>query len=545
MSRKPAKMQHSSTTKPKRNNAPTATPPAGSTLADLQEQVSALTRELAEAREQQIATADVLKVISRSTFDLQPILDTVVESSVRLCEADKAFFFRYDGEFLRVTAALNASAELVEFLRQNPIRPEWRHSVTARAARERRTFQTPDMQADPELFYGSRDVNPVRTVLGVPVIKGDDLLGVIIIYRLEVKLFTDRQVALLETFADQAAIAIENVRLFEAEQARTRELSESLQQQTATSEVLRVISSSPGELKPVFNSILENAVRICEAKFGNLFLREGDAFRTVAMHGDQSPALVELHRQRGAFKPLAGGVLDRLVQAKSAIHSVDQSAEQTRSSEARIGGARTYIAVPMIKENALVGAIGIYRQEVRPFTDKQIELVKNFASQAVIAIENTRLLHELRESLQQQTATADVLKVISRSTFDLKAVLDTLIESATRLCEADQGVIGRPKGDTYYFEASYGVSPEFAEFVANHPAKIDGSSISGRVLFERRIVHVPDVLADPEYTCGVRTIGGFRTLLGVPMLREGASIELSLWHETRCDHSPTDKLSWW
>jgi signal transduction histidine kinase len=187
-------------------------------------------------------------------------------------------------------------------------------------------------------------------------------------------------------------------------------------------------------------------------------------------------------------------------------------------------GHRTTLAIPLMREDEAIGAILIRRTEVMPFTDKQVELVATFADQAVIAIENTRLLNELRESLQQQTATADVLKVISRSTFDLKSVLNTLVESAARLCEADQAVIGRPKGATYYFEASYGVSPEFAEFVANNPAQIDGSSVSGRVLFERRIVHVPDVLADPEYTYGVRTIGGFRTLLGVPMLREGAPI---------------------
>jgi two-component system, NtrC family, sensor kinase len=304
---------------------------------------------------------------------------------------------------------------------------------------------------------------------------------------------------------------------------RTDDLSESLQQQTATSEVLRVISTSAGELAPVFDAMLANAARICEAKFGILYRYDGSVFFPVAMLG-VPPAFAEFLRQRGPFKPGPGSNLDRLLQAKDVIHIADDLAEPVQSASSRFG-ARTYLAVPMLRGNDLIGAVGIYRDEVRPFTEKQIALVKNFASQAVIAIENARLLTELRESLQQQTATADVLKVISRSTFDLKAVLNTLVESAARLCEADQAVIGRPKGATYYFEASYGLSPEFAEFVANHPAQIDGSSVSGRVLFERKIVHIPDIQTDPEYTYGARgRIGGFRTLLGVPMLREGAPI---------------------
>ena len=198
--------------------------------------------------------------------------------------------------------------------------------------------------------------------------------------------------------------------------------------------------------------------------------------------------------------------------------------EYTGSDYQSRGQYRSAIGVPLLRQDETIGVFTLSRSEVRPFSTPQIELVQNFAAQAVVAIENARLLNELRESLQQQTATADVLKIISRSTFDLKAVLNTLVESAVRLCEADQGVIGRPKGVTFYFEASYGVSPEFAKFVADHPARIDGSSVSGRVLFERRIVHVPDVLADPEYTYGGRTVGKYRTVLGVPMLRDGAPI---------------------
>jgi signal transduction histidine kinase len=209
----------------------------------------------------------------------------------------------------------------------------------------------------------------------------------------------------------------------------------------------------------------------------------------------------------------------------------DLTAARDEFPESTSLGGRTILSVPLLREDEAIGSLTIRRTEVRPFTQKQIELLTTFADQAVIAIENARLFDEaqartrdLSESLQQQTATADVLKVISRSTFDLKAVLNTLVESAGRLCEADQVVIGRPKGATYYFEASYGFSPALAEFVASHPAQIDGSSVSGRVLFERRIVHIPDVLTDPEYTYGGREIGGFRTLLGVPLLREGAPI---------------------
>ena len=361
-------------------------------------------------------------------------------------------------------------------------------------------------------------------------------IGVINLWRSQVQPFTDKQIELVTTFADQAVIAIENVRLFEAEQQRTHELSESLEQQTATSEVLQVISRSPGELRPVFETMLEKATRICDSKLGALFLREADLVRLVAMHGVE-PALREKLQGR-LLRPAPNIVLGRLARGKEKVHIADALAEQGFFETpagfdgpllALEAGARTLLGVPMLKDNEFVGGILIYRQEVRPFNDKQIALITSFARQAVIAIENTRLLKELREALEQQTATSEVLRVISSSPGDLEPVFASMLENAVRICDAKFGNIYNRAGGEFYLAATHNTPPAFADYRKRSPIMAD-MTVPGRMLGTKAVVHVADLASEQAYanrtpgTVAAVELGGVRTFLAVPMLKENELI---------------------
>ena len=476
------------------------------------------TRELSEALEQQTATSEVLRVISSSPGELEPVFQSMLANAVRICEASFGNLLLYDGDAFQHVALHNAPPAWAAKQQSDPLVPHM--APVYQLVDTKQVLHIDDIAVEyPDVPMAK--LAGARTLLIVPLLQDDLLIGAVGIYRQEVRPFTDKQIELVKNFASQAVIAIENARLL-------NELRKSLQQQTATAEVLQVISSSPGELEPVFQAMLENATRLCESKFGMLYLHENGAFGLAAAH-NTPPDFTEYQRNRGLFPPRLGGQLARLLHTKTVAQSVDDAAESDPNiTAARLGGARSHMAVPMLKDNELLGAIVIYRQEVRPFTDKQIELVNNFAAQAVIAIENTRLLNELRESLQQQTATADVLQVINSSPGVLAPVFEAMLEKAMHLCEAAFGGLWMFEGNRYVAVALRGVPQRYAAFLAETTVMPGPGTAPHRLLHGERIVHNIDLASEEPYRAGdpqrraLVDIGGARTALQVALRKDDA-----------------------
>jgi GAF domain-containing protein len=484
-----------------------------------------LITETREALEQQTATAEVLQVINSSPGDLAPVFDAILEKAHTLCGAAHGSLQLYDGENLRAVATHAVSNKFADVLRQGYRAAD---SPASRALIEGKPFAhiADCAEIDHPVFRSAAELAGIRTVLFVPLRRDDALLGLISAARLEVRPFNEKQIALLENFAAQAVIAMENARLI-------TETREALEQQTATAEVLQVINSSPGDLAPVFDAMLEKALTLCDAAFGVLWTGDGESYRAAALRG-VPPAYAEFVTRESRGRR-SGGALGRLLRGEPLVHIPDTAAstpdEMGRTLDG-LGGIRTLLAVPLRKDGAILGAFTIYRQEVRPFSEKQIALLQNFAAQAVIAMENARLITELRqrtrdlqESLEYQTATSDVLKVISRSTFDLHPVLDTLVNTAARLCNADLGHLALRDGQVYRVAASFAFSEEWEALIRRRTWTADRGSVVGRSLLEARAVHIPDITADPEYADPEAiTIGKIRTLLGVPLMRENEPI---------------------
>ena len=494
-----------------------------------------LFNETNEALLQQTAISEILRVISGSPGDVRPMLDAVAERALKLCDAAESTIVLVEGDLLRCAAAFGNSPTLAKGERMLLSRG----SITGRAVIDRTLIHMEDLAAAPEEeFPLGRELQRRfghRAILSVPLMREHRAIGAIALWRMEARAFTEKQITLVKTFADQAAIAIENVRLF-------NETKEALEQQTAISEILRVISSSPTDVQPVLDAIAERAAHLCDASAASMYLTDGEVLRHLASRGPSpdpvsSVDTVPITRDSISARALLEG---RTIQ----VHDMQAEGSEYPLSQriaARLGH-RTVVTTPLYREGKPFGTILLRRKDVRPFNDQEIGLLRTFGDQAAIALENVRLFNETKEALEQQTATSEVLKTISRTTFELEPVLATLIENATRLCKAEKGFVFIREGETYNVTVNHGALPEQLEFQRNHPVVPGYGTLVGRTALTRQIVHIEDAKNDPTYTWSEAQVAlGFRTMLGVPMLREGEPIGVvAMWRDEVRPFSPRD-----
>jgi GAF domain-containing protein/nitrogen-specific signal transduction histidine kinase len=485
-----------------------------------------LITETREALEQQIATAEILQVINSSPGDLRPVFDAILEKAHSLCGVAYGSLQLYDGEKFRAVAVHGLPETLADRLRQG-YSPGPDNPVT-RLLEGRPFTHTLDLaEIDDPVTLSVVELVGTRTLLCVALRRNEKILGLIAAVRLEVRPFSDKEIALLESFAAQAVIAMENARLL-------TETRVALEQQTATAEVLQVINSSPGDLGPVFDAMLDKAIRLCETSFGILWTYDSEQFTPVLVHGPA--AFVEFYRDQRRLPPVPGSALARHVSGEDLIQIADiandalyKDGNSRRRAYVELGGARTAISVPLRKDGTLLGAIQVYRQEVRSFSEKQIGLLQNFAAQAVIAMENARLITETREALEQQTATAEVLQVINSSPGELAPVFDAMLEKALRLCGGSFGELRTYDGERFRLAATHGVPTAYVQYYSRNDAGVYGPGTGpARILTGERLVHIPDLIATEPYQRGdpdrvaLVDLGGARAYVLVPLLKDGA-----------------------
>ena len=513
----------------------------------------------AEGRAYDEAIAEILRLITASPGEPELVFDAIARRARSLCQAASSGVVSFDGKWIGILAMDHVSPEAEEAARKAyPLRAD-RGSAVGRAVVTRQVVHITDTRRDSEFTHGdlARAIAN-RSIVSTPMLRRGEVVGCINVWRPEPGGFSDRQIALLQTFAEQAVIAIENARLFRELGARNAELTESLtqqnarlftalearnselrvalEQQMATSEILRVISSSPTDEQPVFDAIVRSARRLCESTYSVVFLADAGRLTLAAADGIDEAGIAAIH---GAYpRPIARdttsgrSILDRRI-----VHLEDSWLDPEYTHPLRDTIAlRSIITVPFFREGAPIGALSVWRGEARPFTDKQIALLQTFADQAVIAVENVRLFKELQaknrdltETLEQQTATSEILRVISSSPTDVQPTFDAIAASATRLCEATNGLVLRFDGQLLHLVAHHNVVPErLTALEQTYPRPADRKAVSGRVAMARAVVHVPDVSADREYGLPAATTVGYRSVLGVPMLRDGACVGVIL-----------------